>query len=282
MTSRGTSLLLLSVLTLSAGSACVDNKTKMREAQKKRDAEKKAQEEKEAARLKALQPKVDRAKLDSFWDDPSYLKISMGRPCPDGLWSLFAGTPGEGAEQTRNEAKRAELLEKMKSSTFVVLLSHGNGVAMRKYNAKKKTLTVEVDGLVECYDGLGLLSVAWGEPAKPFRPKAPDEDDEEPMSSPQAVWRAQPLLFPLPFPNAKEANAFRDKAGLGLETRLVFKLGKIDIDKKAQKQELPLPDGGAMKNEIDFGAGRLVHVDVLGVRVGTDFEKTLLAEKKKE
>ena len=35
-----------------------------------------------------------------------------------------------------------------------------------------------------------------------------------------------------------------------------------------------------MKNEVDFGAGRLVHVQVLGVRVGTDFEKTLLAEKK--
>ena len=277
MTRLGTSL-LIAALSVSAG--CVDNKTKMREAQKKRDAEKKAQEEKEAARLKALQPKVDRAKLDSFWDDPSFLRVSLGRPCPEGLWSMFPGTPGEGAEQTRNEAKRAEYVEKMKSATFSVLLAHGNGVTMRKYNAKKKTLTVEVDGLVECYDGLGLLSVAWGDPAKPFRPAAPDDDEEEAMSSPQAVWRAQPLLFPLPFPNAKEANAFRDKQGLGLETRIVFKLGKIDMDKKAQKTELPLPDGGAMKNEVDFGAGRLVHVQVLGVRVGTDFEKTLLAEKK--
>ena len=282
MTSRGTSLLLLAVLTLGSGSACVDNKTKMREVQKNRDAEKKAQEDKEAARLKALQPKVDRAKLDAFWDDPSFVKISLGRPCPDGLWSLFPGTPGEGAEQTRNETKRAELLEKMNGSTFVVLLSHGNGVTMRKYNKKKKTLTVEVDGLVECYDGLGLLSVAWGQPAKPFRPPAPDDDEEEAMTSPQAVWRAQPLLFPLPFPTAAEANAFRDKAGLGIETRLVFKLGKIDVDKKKLKTEKPLPDAGAVKEELDWGAGRLVHVDVLGVRVGTDFEKTLLAEKKKE
>lgn len=278
MTSRGTSLLLLAAL--ACGSGCVDNKTKMREAQKKRDAEKKAQEEKEAARLKALQPKVDRARLDAFWDDPSLLKVSLGRPCPDGLWSIFPGTPGEGAEQTRNEARRAELLEKMKSSTFVVLLSHGNGVQMRKYNKKKKTLTVEVDGLVECYDGLGLLSVAWGEPAKPFRPPPPDADEEE--LTPQAVWRAQPLLFPLPFATAAEANAFRDKAGLGIETRLVFKLGKVDVDKKVAKRAMPLPDAGEVKEELDWGAGRLVHVDVLGVRVGTDFEKTLLAEKRKD
>jgi len=280
MTARGTSLVLLAALTLSAGSGCVDNKAKMREAQKKRDAEKKAQEDKEAARLKALQPKVDRAKLDSFWDDPSFLKVTLGRPCPEGLWSLFPGAPGEGAEQARNEAKREELAEKMRNSTFVVLLAHGNGVTMRKYNAKKKQLTIEVDGLVECYDGLGLLSVAWGQPAKPFRPPPPDADEEE--MTPQAVWRAQPLLFPLPFPNAAEANKFRDKAGLGIETRIVFKLGKIDIDKKKLKTEKPLPDAGAVKEELDWGAGRLVHVDVLGVRVGTDFEKTMLVEKRKD
>ena len=278
MIRRGTSLMLIAVLAL--GSGCVDNKAKMKEAQKKRDAEKKGQEEKEAARLKALQPRVDRAKLDSFWDDPSFLKVSLGRPCPEGLWSMFPGTPGEGAELTRNEGKRAELAEKMKSATFVVLLAHGNGVTMRKYNAKKKQLTVEVDGLVECYDGLGLLSVAWGQPARPFRPPPPDADEEE--MTPQAVWRARPLLFPLPFPNAAEANKFRDKAGLGLETRIVFKLGKIDVDKKVGKTARPLPDAGAVKEEVDWGAGRLVHVDVLGVRVGTDSEKTMVAEKRKE
>ena len=94
MIGRATSLLLLAALTL--GSGCVDNKTKMREAQKKRDAEKKAQEDKEAARLKALQPKVDRAKLDAFWDDPSFMRVTLGRPCPEGLWSIFPGVPGEG------------------------------------------------------------------------------------------------------------------------------------------------------------------------------------------
>ncbi|MFT3711325.1 MAG: hypothetical protein QM817_27145 [Archangium sp.] len=167
----------------------------------------------------------------------------------------------------------------MKDATFVVLLTHGNGVTMRKYNAKKKQLTIEVDGLVDFYDKLGPLSVAWGEPAKAFRPKAPDDDEEEP-TQPQSVWRAQPLLFPIPFPNAKEANAFRDKEGLGLEVRLVFTLGKVEIDKKVLKTAKPLPDAGAVNEELDWGAGRLVHVELKGVRVSTDFEKKLIAEKK--
>jgi hypothetical protein len=271
--------LALSVL-LATSSGCTDNKKKMQEAQKRRDAEKKAAEEKEAARLKALTPKVNRAQLGAPWDDPAYLRVTLGRPCPDGLWSIFPGAPGEGDEVARNEAKRPELAQKMRDSTFVVLLSHGAGVSMRKYNAKKKQLTVEVDGLVECFDGLGLLSVAWGEPAKPFRPPHVDPEDEEAeMSSPQAVWRAQPLLFPLPFATAAEAKKFRDGPGLGLEARLVFKLGKVDLDKKVLKTSKPLPDAGAVNEQLDWGAGRLVHVELVGVRLGTDFEKTLVVER---
>ncbi|MFZ5446472.1 MAG: hypothetical protein ACOZQL_41170 [Myxococcota bacterium] len=273
--------LALALTVLLAGGACTDNKKKMQEAQQRRNAEKKAQEEKEAARLKALTPKVNRAQLGPPWDDPGYLKVTLGRPCPEGLWSIFPGTPGEGAEQQRNESRRAELATKLREATFVVLLSHGNGVTMRKYNAKKKQLTVEVDGLVECYDGLGLLSLAWGEPAKPFRPPVVDpEEVEADMSSPQAVWRAQPLRFALPFPTAAEANRFRDGPGLGLEARLVFKLGKIDLDKKMQKTSKPLPDAGAVDETLDWGAGRLVHVQLVGVRLGTDFEKTLVAEQR--
>lgn len=258
---------------------CVDNKKKMREAQAKRDAEKLAVEKAKEQKIKDTAPKVDRAKLGPEWDSPDFLKVSLGRPCPEGLWSIFPGAPGETPDEiARNEAKRPELDKKMKESTFYVLLTHGNGVTMRKYNAKKKQLTIEVDGLVECYDKLGLLSVAWGEPAKPFRPPPPDADEEE--MTPQAVWRAQPLLFPIPFPNAKEANAFRDKEGLGLEARLVFTLGKVELDKKVLKTAKPLPDAGAVNEQLDWGAGRLVHVELKGVRVATDFEKKLIAEKK--
>ncbi|MBL8912739.1 MAG: hypothetical protein JNM17_18740 [Archangium sp.] len=272
-------VLAVAVLVLSS-SGCVDNKKKMREAQAKRDAEKLANEKAKEQKIKDSAPKVDRAKLGPEWDSPDFLKIGLGRPAPEGFWSIFPGAPGDTPDEiARNEAKRAELAQKMKDSTFVVILTHGNGVTMRKYNAKKKQLTIEVDGLVDFYDKLGQLSAAWGEPAKAFRPKQPDDDEEEP-TNPQAVWRAQPLLFPVPFPNAKEANAFRDKEGLGLEVRLVFTLGKIEIDTKTQKSAMPLPDAGAVSNQIDYGAGRLVHVQLKGVRVSTDFEKKLIAEKK--
>lgn len=257
----------LLVFALVAG--CTDAKAKMEAAAKARNEAKKALEAAEEAKRNANKPKVERAKLDAFWDDPAYLRVKTGKPCPEGLWTLFPEAPGEDAEKAANEAKRAELLAKVKDATFVAVLPFDSGVSVRKFNAKKKQLTVVVDGAMECFDGLGLLALAWGEPAKAVRPPPAADDDEEERQSQQAVWRAQPLLFPLPFPNAKEATAFNEANGAGLEARLVFKLGKTEIDKRTKK------------GEPDWGAGRLIHVDVLGVRVATDHEKLLLAEKKK-
>lgn len=278
MAAWGRSLLVLTALTLATG--CTDQKKKMQEAQKKRDAEKKAFQDSEEAKRKAAAPKIEAAKLEPFWGDPKYVRASTGRPCPDGMWSLFPGTPGEGKEQDANEQRREELIEKVRAQTYVAVLSHGGGVSLRKYNAKKKTLTVEVDGVLECFDGLGLLSFAWGDPVKPFRPPAPDDDEEE--MTPQAVWRAQPLLFPLPFATAKEAKAFIEKEGIGIDVRLVFTLGKVDVDKKTLKTARPLPDAGAVEEALDWGAGRLVRVNLLGVRVATDHEKKALVEQKKQ
>lgn len=255
--------------------ACKSNADKMREKQKARDAEKKAQDDAAEARRKAAEPKVDWAQLDASWDPPGAVKIATGKPCPEGLWTLFDLTPGEGAEQQANEAKRQALLEKVKAQTYVVQLRHGQGVNLRKYNAKKKTLTVEVDGLVECFDGAGLLSVAWGDPAKPFRPSA---DDEEEGATPQAVWRAQPLLFALPFDTAADAKRFAEKDGIGAIARLVFTLGKADVDKKVKKTAKP--NGEAGEDALDWGAGRLVHVKLMGVRLSSDHEKNLLAERR--
>lgn len=254
------------VLALAGG--CTDSKTKMAEAQKARAAAKKAFEDAEEAKRNAGKPKIEPAKLEPFWDDPAYLRVKTGKPCPEGLWALFPETPGEGAEKTANEAKRAELAAKMRSSTFVAVLPFDSGVTLRKYNAKKKALTVQVDGVMECFDGLGLLAVAWGQPAKAVRPPQPDDDEEE--ISQQAVWRAQPLTFALPFPTAAEAQKFRESQGVGVEARVVFTLGKVDVDKRGKK------------GEVDWGAGRLVHVDIVGVRIATDHEKLQLAEQRKK
>ena len=138
---------LLMALTL--GSGCVDRKKKMQDAQRVRDAEKKAFEDaKEAKRLAAI-PKIEPAKLEPFWDAPEYLKAINGRPCPGGLWALFAETPGEGAVKDANEAKREELAGKVRGATFVAVIHSGAGLDVRAYSKKKKRLTVEIDGLLE-------------------------------------------------------------------------------------------------------------------------------------
>lgn len=271
------SRLLLTMLIVAAA-GCKSGSDRMKERQKARSAEKQAQEAAAEAARKAAEPKLDWAKLDDFWDPPGAVKISSGKPCPDGLWALFPATPGEGKEQEANEARRATLLEKVKGQTYYVQLRHDQGVTLRKYNAKKKTLTIEVEGLVECFDGAGLLSVAWGEPAKPYRPQ--HGEDEEAGNPPQSVWRAMPLLFPIPFATADEAKAFAQKEGIGTIARLVFTLGKPDVDKKVQKTARPNGEEGM--DELDWGAGRLVRVKVLGVRISTDFEKNALVEKKTE
>ncbi len=266
MASWGRALVVLTVLAVGAG--CTDSKKKMAEAQKARAEAKKAFEEAEEAKRIANKPKIEPAKLEPFWADPAYLRVKTGKACPEGMWALFPQTPGEGAEKEANEAKRAELLAKVRASTFVAVLPFDSGVMLRKYNPRKKALTVQVDGVMECFDGLGLLAVAWGQPAKAVRPAQPDDDEEEVTQ--QAVWRAQPLTFSLPFPTAAEAKAFRENQGIGIEARIVFTLGKVDVDKRGKK------------GEVDWGAGRLVHVDVVGVRIATDHEKVQLAEQRKK
>ncbi len=263
------------LMALTCFSSCGDRKKKMQEAQRVRDAEKKAFEEaKEAKRLAAI-PKIEAAKLDPFWDTPTYLRAFNGKPCPEGLWALFPETPGEGAAKEANEAKRAALAEKVRGSTFVAVLHSGAGVDVRPYNKKKKRLTVEVDGLLECIDGLGVVSLAWGDPAKPFRaPQPGDEDDSLP---PQSVWRAQPLVFNLPFATAAEAKKFVDETVVSLDARLVFTLGKVAVDVKKHKSAVA-DEGDTL---VDYGAGRLVHVNVIGARLASDHEKNELAVQKK-
>jgi hypothetical protein len=271
---------LLALVALALCPACVDHKKRQREAQEARAAERKAYEAAVEEKRKAAAPKVERAQLDAFWDPPGHLRVTTGRPCPDGLWALFPETPGEGPVKEANEGKRAELAERVRAATFVAVMPHGTGLALRKYNAKKQKLTVEVDGVVECFDGLGLMTLAWGAPVRPHRPPTAG-DDEEPLS-PQSVWRAQPLLFSLPFATAAEAKAFHDGEGLGAEARIVFTLGKVAVDTRLLKAAHPdLADAVTADEELDWGAGRMVRAKLLGVRLATNHEKTLLVEDRK-
>jgi hypothetical protein len=265
--------LFVALALLSAG--CADYKKKTLEKQKARDEAQKALLDKQEAKAKAAQPKVDRAQLDPPWDGPDYVQVRTGKPCPEGLWALFPSTPGEGPDKDANEAKRADYLAKVKATTYYAILPQGTGVTIGKYNRKKKKLTVEVDGAMECYDKLGLFSLAWGEPAKTHRPSTEEAED----LSPQAVWRAKPVYFDLAFDTPAEAKSFAEKEGLGLEARVVFTVGKTSEDKKLVKA--PAGEDGQTE-AVDWGAGRLVHVKPIGIRLAVDHEKRLLAEQTKK
>lgn len=268
-------VLVLATLTFVAG--CTDKSARMKEAQKKRNAEKEKFEKDAEERRKAAAPRVDAAKLDAFWDGDDYLKIATGKKCPEGLWALFPSTPGEGSEKEANEKKKAALAEQLKGKTFVAVFHHGLGVDLKKYDKKKKVLPVQIEGVLECFDGLGLLTVALGDGAKPLRPSKSKGGDDE--LSPQAVWRAKPLIVPVPFESAVDANAFAQHEGTGTEARLVFTLGKVEVDEKLE-QVPPNEEAGTKGGTVDWGAGRLVHAELKGIRVASDHEKHLLAEQR--
>jgi hypothetical protein len=248
--------------------ACTNHKKKMEERVQKREDAKAVFEKKEDDKRKAAAA-YDVAKLDAPWDDPAYLKVTSGKPCPEGVWTLFSTAPGEDAEKAANEKKRPDLLPKVKDGTYVTVLNVDTGVKVGHYNEKKKTLPVEIEGLVECTDGVGMVSMAWGDPAKVKRPSK----DEAEESTPQSVWRAKPVTFALPFETAAEASAFTEGPGAGLQVRLVYKLKKVQEDKHLVKTEL---------GKIDFGAGRLAHVTLVAARLATNHEKDAVVEKKYE
>jgi hypothetical protein len=268
-------LVMVALGSLVAAPGCQNQDKKMEEKQRKRDVEKKGFEVAKEAKQKAAAPKLDRAALDAPWAGPEYLEVGNGTRCPEGLWALFPEAPGEGPEREANEAKRAELLQKVKGATFSALLPLGGVVAVGKYNAKKKTLPVRIEGVIACFDGLGLLSFALTHPTKPQRPKPQDTE-----LSPQAVWRARDLIIPLPFESAAAAKEFTSGPGTGLEARVVFTAGEVEVDKKLIKPPKPVEGQPALSDTpVDWGAGRLVHVELVGVRIGVDHEKVEVATK---
>ncbi|MEW5741848.1 MAG: hypothetical protein AB1938_23235 [Myxococcota bacterium] len=267
----------IACLSLSLALGCTDKTEKMKERQKIRDEEKKTFEKQALEAQKAAAPKVDAAKLDAEWDSPDFVKIANGKKCPEGLWALFPSTPGEGSEKDANDKKKPELAEKMRKATYVAVLHHGLGVTLGKYDKKKKALSVTVEGVLACFDGLGLLTVAFGDGAKPKRPpKGKGADDE---MSPQAVWDAKPLTFQVPFEDPLEAKVFAQGEGLGTDARIVFTLGKTEVDEMLEKV-LPNEEAGTKGGTVDWGAGRLVHATVKGVRLASDHEKHLLVESR--
>lgn len=268
-------------LTLALTGCPQDGSKKMEEKQRALDEAKakkaKLDEAKELAPIPAAAPK-----LGAPWEDSSYVEIRPDGKCPDGIWALFAGdTPGGDAkEKKENEKKRGELSKTVKEATYLIKLSGPEQVTLKPYDAPKGSFPVEVLGTIDCTDSFGHVAIAWtkakaGEPAN----SAAKQDAEVT----QSIWNAEPMSWSLPMSGVSESKTFQAKNQYQLSARIVLKLGKTAWDHKMKKvakmgdKSAGISIGGGTE---DWGAGRMVQAELVGVRVATNHEKDQLFEKK--
>ena len=209
------------------------------------------------------------------------------RPCPEGFWALFPGdAPGGSPEEKKaNAAKRKELAEAAKARKYIVKLRAPAQVVLSPYDAPNGKFTIEVHGTIDCTDAIGRIALAWtatraGDPGN----SAAKADADFAQNS----WIAEPAHFDLFIKSLTEAKEFNDKNRFGLSARVGFGLGKVEVDKKIKKVAKVTEKVAAAGETLsfgggneDWGAGRLIHADLLGIRVATDREKKQVAEKGK-
>jgi hypothetical protein len=255
-------------------------KKKMEEKQRALDdarAEAKAKKEEK-------EPIKEVISLERPWEDSSYVELRADGPCPPNFWALFNGeTPGATKEEKKeNAGKRAELAKAAREATYLVKLRGPDAVKLMTYDAPKGVFPLEVIGTIDCTDSIGRVAVAWtavraGDPGNSAAKEGADVT--------QNMWIAEPLKYTLPMKGMADAKEFDSKNRLGLSARVFFKLGKTELDRKLKK--IPkvtekaagetLVIGGGTE---DWGAGRMVRAEGVGIRIATDKEKTSLIEKK--
>jgi len=258
----------------------------------KKTAEKvKALEEKKVAdRTKVEQKEMlaelpkDLVKLDPPWEDSSYVLLKSDGPCPENFWALFGGdAPGANKEEKKaNAGKRAELAKALREKTYLVKLRAPDEVKLSAFDATKNEFPVDVQGTIDCTDSIGRVAIAWSA-VKAGDPGASAAKEGAEVT--QNIWMAQPLKFQLPMKGMADAKEFDSKNRLGLSARAFFKLGKTEIDKKLKKlgkvvekaHGETLAIGGGVE---DWGAGRMVRAEGVGIRLASEKEKTTLIERK--
>ncbi|MFO0595626.1 MAG: hypothetical protein U0228_09985 [Myxococcaceae bacterium] len=269
-----------------SGKSSAENRTQQQLAdlQKKKEAEAKAKRDKENAPV-ALPTEV--VKLDAPYDDTQATVILPDGPCPDGFWALFGGdAPGATPEEKKaNAAKRKDLADQVKKGKYIVKLRGPQQVTLGDYDAPKGLFPVDVIGTIDCTDGLGRIAIAWtaAKAGDPGNSAAKADADFA-----QNVWQADKTHFDLMIKSLTEAKEFDKLNKFQLSARVAFTPGKVEIDKKVRKVA-KVKEKVAAANETlsfgggneDWGAGRLVHADLLGMRVATDREKKQLFEKGK-
>lgn len=235
---------------------------------------------------KLVAPAAEVVKLDPPYDDSSTERLNTDGPCPEGLWALFPGdAPGDTPEAKKaNAARRKEVAATLEGKRFMVRLRAPDQVTLKPHDAVQGVLPIEVLGSIDCKDALGSVTVAWtAAKAGPPNPSAAKAGAE----FVQNFWLAPPVAFTLPIKSMSEAKAFQQNNALGLTARVVFTLGKAEVDKKLRKvgkvsEKVEAAGetvgyGGGME---DWGAGRLVRAELVGLRVAVEQEKKQLYELK--
>lgn len=243
---------------------------------------KKGEPEAEQPSAEAAKPKEPALELHPFWTDSDYLHLKDEARCPEALWPLFPGkAPGaDPAEVKQNEAARAGLAAALRQKTFVVHLVGPSYVTIGDYDSAAGRVEINVSGSVDCTDDAGRITFAFGKPAA-----VPPEGRE----FGQYTWSAAPLAYPHSL-KMSESRSFQTENKVGLEARVVFQLGKAEVHKKlvrneisaeerAERKKHDIPDeGGGME---DWGAGRLVRTEILGIRVASQGGRQELVMQRK-
>lgn len=276
------SVLLLALLGLTGCPSDGSKKTadKLKALEERKAADKTKAEQKE---MLAELPK-DTVKLDPPWENSSYVPLRADGACPDNFWALFGGdVPGANKEEKKaNLAKRPELAKALREQTYLVKLRAPDEVKLFPFDATKNEFPIEVQGTIDCTDSMGHVAIAWSA-VKAGDPGASAAKEGAEIT--QNIWMAQPVKFNLPMKGMADAKEFEQKNKLGLSARVFFKLGKGEIDKKLKKigkvvekaAGETLTIGGGVE---DWGAGRMVRAEGVGIRVASEKEKTMLLEKR--
>lgn len=264
--------------------SCTDSASKRTQDQLDALQKKKAAAAKAANDVKPEPLPTEVIRLDPPYDDTQAVVLTPDGPCPEGLWALFPGdAPGATPEEKKaNAANRKSIAEGLRAKKFLVKMKGANFVTLSPYDAPKGRFTIDVKGTIDCQDSMGHVAIAWTD-AKAGDPG--NSAAKEGSEVTQNVWNAAPVTFELPITSLTEAKAFNDGNRFGLSARVGFTLGKVDVDKKLKKVAKvtekaageTLTIGGGTE---DWGAGRLVRAELLGVRVATDREKKQLFDQR--
>jgi hypothetical protein len=252
------------------------------------EALKKKQEDIKKEKAKAEDALVPLAKevikLSAPYEEGDSIVLVPDGPCPEGFWSLFSGTaPGATAEEKKaNEAKRKELATKLQSANYLVKYRGAQLIKMAEFNAPKGYFEVASAGSIDCHDSIGNVTISW------TNAKAGDPGNsaaKEGAELRQLYWLAPTVDFTIPASSLTAAKEFEQKNKFAMSARVAGTFGKTEVHKKLIKvgkvQEKAAGEtigyGGGLE---DWGAGRLLRLQVAGFRVATQLEAVELYETK--